>query len=54
MADLAQQTLRDGVGFGLRLAPDFVHLATLRLDYAVGMSDRRNSGGISFGLLNFF
>jgi outer membrane protein assembly factor BamA len=54
MADLGQQTLRDGVGFGLRLAPDFVHLATLRLDYAIGMSDSRNSGGISFGLLNFF
>lgn len=54
MADLTKQTLRDGIGFGLRLAPDFVHLATLRLDYAMGLSDQRNSGGISFGLLNFF
>lgn len=51
---LAQQKLRDGIGFGLRLAPDFVHLATFRLDYAWGLSDRRNDGGLSFGVLHFF
>jgi outer membrane protein assembly factor BamA len=52
--DLWQQKLRDAIGLGLRLAPDFVHLATFRLDYAWGLSDSRNAGGISFGILHFF
>jgi hypothetical protein len=50
---LWSQKLRDGIGLGLRVAPDFVHLATFRLDYAWGLSDRRNEGGLSFGVLHF-
>lgn len=51
---LWQQKLRDGIGLGIRVVPDFVHLATFRLDYAWGLSDRRNDGGVSFGVLHFF
>jgi outer membrane protein assembly factor BamA len=51
---LKEGKVRDAFGIGLRIIPDFVHLAALRLDYAWGVSDSRNSGGLSFGLLQFF
>ena len=51
---LRNEPIRDSAGMGLRIIPDFVHLAALRIDYAWPVSDSRNLGGLSFGLLHFF
>jgi outer membrane protein assembly factor BamA len=45
---------RDATGFGLRIIPEFVHLIAVRLDYALAVSDPRNGGGLSFGMLQLF